>query len=36
MEQLGEGMQADSMKIAREEFQKIENELNKIKKESGG
>ena len=31
MELLGEGMNADSMKTAREEFKKIENELNKIK-----
>jgi hypothetical protein len=36
MEQLGEGMQADSMKVVREEYQKIEDELNRIKKESGG
>jgi hypothetical protein len=32
MDQLGKGIQADSMKIAREEYLKIEYELNKTKK----
>lgn len=35
MEQLGEYMNADSMKSVRIEFQKIENELNEIKKKKG-
>ncbi|MBL7810563.1 MAG: hypothetical protein JNN28_22255 [Saprospiraceae bacterium] len=36
MEQLGDHLNADSMKTARIEFQKIEDELNKIKKKNGG
>ena len=35
MDQLGEGMKADSMKTARAEFQKIEDDLNRIKKKNG-